>query len=133
MINLYWEYLVESLHSEPEAVHPSSSQLHSWCVLLQLLGLITNFAAVWFLLMGYDSVSLLSWHDQYIFQLCDICAFFSACGWCSRLWSWWRLRKMARTSRQKTRIRPLPTRKPTSRNLCLALSQRPDWRYAEKT
>lgn len=36
-----------SLHSVPEAEHSSSSQLRSWCVLLQLVHLITHFAAVW--------------------------------------------------------------------------------------
>lgn len=113
------------LQLKPEAVHSSSSQLCSWCVLFQLMSLITNFAAVWFPLTVFycdfnDTSASFSCVTSVRLQLFML-LLFSVCGWWSSLWCWWRLKKMARTSRQKTRIRTLPTRKPTSRNFCLSL------------
>lgn len=104
--------------SEPQAMHSSSSQLCSWCVFRRLMGLMTNFTAVEFRLMAYECLIVFN----FFFKPCDISGVntplhvsppCSASGWWSSLWYWWRLRKTGRTSRQKTRIRTLPTRKPT--------------------
>lgn len=124
---IFWRYLVEDVYIQSlrQCIHQAHSCVagvfcYSWCIWSQTLQL---FGSCWqcFIVISTTPVHLSAvWHQRG-YGLSLRSSFFSVCGWWSSLWRWWRLRKMARTSRQKTRIRTLPTRKPTSRNFCLSL------------